>query len=151
MDSRLTRRRLLAAGAVTSTTAFAGCSGVLGGSPDPSPEPIHSLLVENWTASEHTVHLQLLDAGELSYWRSVDVPVTDSDSETITGVKYSPGFPRPPGEYAVRARLDDHTDWKRSDFTDVSVPEEACFEISVQVLDGETLQFMKTTDAAACE
>jgi len=120
------------------------------GGNDSEPASVHRLLIENRTPENHTVHLQLLDSGEVSYWRSVEVPVTDADSDIVTGVKLAPGFPQPPGEYTLLARLDDNSDWRHIDYSNTSVPEDACFEIVVTVEDSTTLGFLSSTDVAVC-
>lgn len=159
MDARLTRRRLLGAGVGGSVAALAGCSSALGS--DTEPASIHRLLVENHTTAEHTVHLQLLDGGEVSYWCSVRVPVTadepvieahdeEENDVVITGTKLAPGFPLAAGEYTLLARLDADADWRRVDFTDVSVLDGTCLEIVVTIEDETTLGFLQSVDEAVC-
>jgi hypothetical protein len=131
---------------------LAGCSGIFGsGGGESEPASVHRLLVENHTPENHTVHLQLLDTGEVSYWRSVKVPVTNADGEIITGTKLAPGFPQPPGEYTLLARLDDKSNWRDIDYSTTSVPGDACFEIVVTVEDSTTLGFLSSIDEAVCD
>jgi len=145
----LTRRRLLTAGATLGLTATAGCAGVLGS--DARAASVHRLLVENRTGSPHTVHLQLLDDGDLAYWRSVDVPVSTPEADVVTGTALAPGFPTGSGQFTLRARLDDEPDWRRIDFGDTSVPDGACFELVVTVEDSDTLGFLSSVDEAVCD
>jgi len=142
------RRRVLTA-AAGSLAALAGCASVLGSEKDTPTAPIYRLTVANETQAPQTVHLQLLDGEDLVYWRAVTVGAPNPDAFT-TGIALAPGFPLEPGSYTLRARLDGREEWRTLEYTDVTVDDDQCFGIVVNVVSATQLGFLSSVDAAVC-
>lgn len=111
MRNRLTRRQLLATGTLVGLGSMAGCSHV--SSLLDSPPKLGRIRVENRDDAPHTVHLLVERGEDIVYWQSFDLDATSENEQgqTVRDIKQVPRstWGDTPGDYHVRARLDDET------------------------------------------
>jgi len=130
---------MLLAGAAV---AVSGCSALPGGGRAKST--LDRLHVANRDIRAHTVHVYVeYDDHDPMVWRSYDLGPPDGDRPSDVGVDFD--WPDDPGNYAIRARVDDHGHWES--FTDVT--DDDCLAFELDVLEGGSLLGTNPT-AVAC-
>ena len=110
MNTRVSRRRLLAGLGTVGVGALAGCSTAAGS----STSRLAYVRVANWHADAHTVHVLVERDEELVHWSSHDLAARDGD---ITTQPIAQTWADEQSEFVVRVRVDDQTTWKVFDLT----------------------------------
>jgi len=140
--ARPSRRAFLAGAVAATSVALAGCNALSGDGGDAST--LDRLRVANRDIRAHTVHVYVeYDDYDPMVWQSHDSAPPDADRSSEATVDFD--WPDEPGNYTVRARVDDQHNWQS--YTEVGDADCAAFELDV--LEGGEL-LGTTPSGAAC-
>lgn len=95
---------------LAGTAVLAGTAGCLGSGTD---DPILACVsATNEDGDTHSVHLTVEYGGERAAWETLELPAHEDDDTSPERVWLPRSWSAEPGEFVVRARVDDRDHWE---------------------------------------